>query len=248
VRGYAGGWGEIWFGRIFTLPHTLVGIGALGYLIFLILWRFFGADLPGVVTGSEISHSPKGGTSYTLKYRYQVGEETKSGTDGVSRAVYERFQSKDEPNSRVIVHYFSIEPLKHAKLRESGSLWAEMGFLALWAGFWNFVVSFAVYQFWIKPLRRRRLYRHGEATSGTLIGKRVKSGKSTTYYVTYTFREPIRGEMIVAEMQVWDVGAWNCSGNGQPLIILYAPQNPNRSTVYEFGGYRVVKPEESPKA
>ncbi|HWX20321.1 MAG TPA: hypothetical protein VN578_10515 [Candidatus Binatia bacterium] len=38
VRGNLGGTGQFWFVRIFMLPHTLIGIGAFGYLVFLILW------------------------------------------------------------------------------------------------------------------------------------------------------------------------------------------------------------------
>ncbi|HEX9047904.1 MAG TPA: hypothetical protein VF988_12845, partial [Verrucomicrobiae bacterium] len=39
VRGGPGG--GIWFGRIFMLPHTLIGIGAAGYLLFLLFLILF---------------------------------------------------------------------------------------------------------------------------------------------------------------------------------------------------------------
>jgi len=237
VRGKLGG--VLWFGRIFMLPHTLIGIGAASYLLFMLLWRVAGADVPGQVTGSEISHSRKGGDRYILKYQYRVNGQTKSGADGVSRTVYERYPSGNAANPPVPVRYFSIGPLAYAKLHEDDNLWAGIGFLALWVAFWNFVVSIFLYQYWITPLRTRRLYRMGEATLGTVLRKKVKTGKSTTCYATYAFHDPFSGKVIETEMTVWNVADWQQVVEGQPVTVLYAADNPKRSTVYELGGYRV---------
>jgi len=32
---------------------------------------------------------------------------------------------------------------------------------------------------------------------------------------------------------------WELANEGQAVTVLYAPDHPKRSTVYEFGGYKV---------
>lgn len=232
-----GGRGELWFGRIFILPHTIVGIGGAGYLVFLFLWALVGSNIPGVVTGTEITHSSKSGDRYILKYQYQAGAETKSGSGSVSQTIYDRFQSRELTN--VTVRYFSLGPLEHANLHESGYRWRSLGMTLLWVGFWNSILSVFVHELWIKPLRRRQLYRHGAATAGTVLSKRVKTGKSSYYYVSYTFTDPTTGTSVNAETQVWSKATWDRAEAGQSVTVLYAPDNPKRSTIYEFGGYYV---------
>jgi hypothetical protein len=239
LRGRLGGRGEFWFGRLFTLPHVLVGIGATGYLLFVVLWRIFGAVIPGVVTGSDISHSSKGGTYYSLKYQYQVGGQTKSGSAGVSQTAYERFQSGNPGDAHLTVRYFSIGPFERAALNTGGMLWSGAGLLFLWVGCWDLAIGVAVYQLWIKPLRLRGLFKHGLAAPGRLLSKRMQSGKSTSYYCSYTFDDPVTGSRIEAETQVWDSGVWERAAAGQPVTVLYAPDNPQRSTIYESGGYLI---------
>lgn len=237
VRGRLGG--GIWFARIFMMPHTLIGIGAAGYLVFLLLWRLLGSDIPGTVVGSKISHSSKHGDSYVLNYQFQAGGQTKSSSDGVSLALYQRYQNRNETNPPVTVHYFSIGPLEHSALHTGSSLWGEIGALTLWASFWNLIISIFLYQYWVKPLRARMLYRNGEATAGTLLRKRVQKGKTSTYYVSYKFNDPFSGKVFESEIQVWNPAEWHLAMEGQPVTVLYSRDNPKRSTVYEFGGYRV---------
>lgn len=239
VHGRLGG--SLWFTRIFLMPHMLIGIGGAGYLVFLLLWRLFGVDLPATVVGSKISHSAKHGDHYTLQYRFEADGETRSDSATVGWSIYQiyRDQAAGQSNAPVTVHYFRLGPLHHSALREGGSPWAEIGFLTLWAGFWNGILSIFVYQFWVKPIRVRLLYKYGDSTAGKLLHKRVRTGKSSTYYVSYRFNDPRSGQAYDSEIQVWKVADWLTAVEGQPVTVLFAQNNPKRSTVYEFGGYRV---------
>ena len=218
------------------MPHTLVGIGATGYLLFLFLWALIGSDIPGVVTDTEITHSSKSGDHFILKYQYQVGAETKSGSGSVSQTVYERFKSRELTN--ITVRYFSLGPQEHAALHESQKRWSSVGMTLLWVAFWDSVLSVFLYQLWIKPLRRRQLYKHGATTDGTVLNKRAKTGKNSTYYISYTFADPTTGQLITAETEVL-VADYDRARISKPVTVLYAPANPKRSTIYEFGGYYV---------
>ena len=236
--------GSIWFGRIFLLPHTLIGIGAAGYLLFLLLWQLLGTDIPGTITDKKIQYSSKHGKHYQLTYEYKAGGGPQFGTQNVSPALYQSYHPREATNPPVTVHYFAIGPMKHTALRESGSLWSGIGFMALWTGFWNLVVFIFVYQFWIKPSQAKRLYRYGEAATGTVLDKRLSATRSSTrkptYYVSYEFREPSSGQTLQNEIQVWNPAAWEQAEDGQIITVLYLRDNPRQNTAYEFGGYRVV--------
>jgi hypothetical protein len=204
------------------------------------MWRVFGTDIPGVATGTEVEPYSKG-IHYRVKYTYQLGNETKAATEAVSHDVYERFHQQEKDKPSVTVHYFALGSFEHRRLREAGSLWLGLGGIALWAGFWNTVISVALYQLWVVPLRRRRLYKYGEATSGTLVAKREQRGRSTTYYMTYTFRVNETGELLQVESEAANVAMWKMTPVGQQVTVLYARDNPERSTIYELGGYGVLE-------
>jgi hypothetical protein len=239
VHGSPGG--RIWFTRMFIMPHTLIGIGAASYLVFLLLWCLFGTDLPATVVDSNVSHSSKHGDSYNLKYRFETGGETRFDSDTVNWSIYQTYQNQNPGQTKpsVTARYLGLGPLHHSALLQGGSPWSKIGGLALWAGFWNGILSVFVYQFWVKPIRTRLLYKYGASTSGKLLHKRESTGKSTTYYVSYRFSDPFSGHEYESEIQVWKAEDWQQAVEGQPVTVLFAQNNPKRSTVYEFGGYRV---------
>ena len=82
------------------------------------------------------------------------------------------------------------------------------------------------------------LYRHGHPTDGTVLGKRTKPGKTPRYYITYSFLHPDTGDLRNAETEVL-VADYDRAKINQPVTVLYAPGHPQRSTLYEFGGYHV---------
>jgi hypothetical protein len=233
--------GGIWFTRIFIMPHLLVGIGAAGFLVFLLLWRLFGADLPATVVDAKVSHSSKHGDSYTLKYRFEAGGQTRFDSQSVGWPLYQTYQNQTPGQALppLTVHYLGLGPLHHSALREAGSLWSIIIFLTLWAVFWNGILSLFVYQIWVKPIRTRLLYKYGASTAGKLLAKRVRTGKSSTHYISYRFNDPFSGREYESEIQVWKTEDWLPAVEGQAVTVLFAQNNPKRSTVYEFGGYRV---------
>jgi len=222
------------------MPHTLIGIGGAGYVLLLSLWALFGADVPGVVTSADVYHSIKNRDSYTLKYTFQIGGQTKSGSEGVGYDLYQRYKSPSDTNPPVTVRYFSIAGSKHAALHTNRSLWGEIWKLALAMIFWNLVVGVFVYQLWVKPLRARWLYKYGETVTGTLLRKRMETRKSAYYYITYSFHHPYSGQTLEKEIEVWHEPLWNLAVEGQPVTVLFSRNNPKYSTVYEFGGYQVL--------
>jgi hypothetical protein len=236
VRGVLSGGGEGWFGRLFTLPHTLIGIGATAYWLFLWCWAWFGADVDALVTGTEVQESRKGGTTYLVRYEYRTDGELKSGSSAVSFGDYNRYKAEGN-RARVTVHHLSFWLFDHTTLREHVSLWNPAGGFTIWVLFWDTAIGLAVYMLWIKPLRTRWLYKYGQTASGVVVGKRTQSGKGTRYYVSYVFQQPLTGEQLKGEVEVPQVADYDGASIHQPVTVLFAPTKPKRSTIYEFGGY-----------
>jgi len=238
------GGGEAWFGRLFTLPHTLVGIGATAYWLFLWCWIFFGADLPAVVTGTDVQTSRKSGSSYLVKYEFRAEGEVKQGSSGVSFDDYQRYRAQDNPKPVLTVRHLSFWLFEHTELRSHVRWWNPAGAFTLWIGFWDTAVGAFFYMLWIKPLRIRWLYRHGEATPGRVTNKGTESGKSTRYYVSYVFEHPYTGEQLKGEVEALKRVDYDSTRIGQPVTVLYAPNKVKRNTMYELGGYGVFEANE----
>ena len=236
VRGFLSGGGEAWFGRLFTLPHTLVGLGATAYWLFLWCWAWFGTDLDAVVTGTEVQQSRKGGTTYRVRYDYRTDGEPKSDSSAVSFDDYNRYKVEGN-KAHVTVRHLSFWLFEHADLREQVSPWNPAGPFTIWILFWDSAMGLVVCLLWLKPLRTRWLYKYGETASGVVVSKRTQSGKQTKYYVSYLFDEPLTGQQFKREMEVERAADYDRAHINQPVTVLFAPTKPRRSTVYEFGGY-----------
>jgi hypothetical protein len=226
-------------GRIVSLIFIPVEIGSIAYLLLLVLWAMFGTDVPGAVTGWRTSHSSKGGTHYHLEYRYELGDQIRSGSDDVGYSFYTHYRSSNERNQPVTVRYYSVGSLTYDGLPAGGHLWTHVGFIAFWVAFCTFATGMFIYQSWITPRRRRLLYQEGEATAGTIVRKRARRSKSTTYYVTSRFDDPYSGKPIETEMLVWKADDWELAKEGESVTVLYSKDNPRRNVVYEYGGYCV---------
>src|SRR5437763_8014596 len=235
VRGLLSGGGGGWFGRLFTLPHLLAGIGCTAYWLFLWCWAWFGADADAVVKGTEVRESRKAGTTYLVRYEYRSGGEIKSGSSAVNFEDYRRYQAEGD-KARVTVRHLSFWLFDHTERREQVRLWNPAGAFTIWILFWDSAMGLGVYMLWIKPLRTRWLYQYGETASGVVVGKRTQAGKGTRYYVAYVFSDPLSGEQLKGEIEVAPADYDRASIN-QPVTALFAPTQPRRNTVYEFGGY-----------
>ena len=66
----------------------------------------------------------------------------------------------------------------------------------------------------------------------------VLIGIGVAGYLSYRFNDPFSGQALGSEIQVWKADDWQQAVEGQPVTVLFAHNNPQRSTVYEFGGYR----------
>ncbi len=109
----------------------------------------------------------------------------------------------------------------------------------LFALFWNSIVFLFQWEITVVPLIRRGLVVRGRPIMGRIVDKKTQTGKTTTYYVLYTYDtdlgQPQRGKMAVARE------LWNGVQPGQLMTVLYDRSRPRRSVIYALGNYEAVR-------
>ena len=82
------------------------------------------------------------------------------------------------------------------------------------------------------------MYRTGQVTEGTVVSKRTSTGKSTSYYVKYTFDDPTTGEPVTHE-SLTNRSIWYGVSEGQNVTVIFDPSRPKRNAAYELGDYEI---------
>jgi hypothetical protein len=242
-RDVQGGVGcAIWFLRLFILPHMCVGVFLISQLFLSILDAAFGTDVRATVTKAYTKPASKDGTIYYLNYQYSAGGRDYTNSESVGAATFAAVGHPEDVENRettVRVRHFEVGPFHHHQLTQGHSAWRGAGEALVFALFWNGIVSVFVYLGWVAPIRRHLLVRHGFATEGTIVSRRERSGKGTTYYAKFRFRNPENGIEVEREMSLPGEAAYDTAQPGRPVTVLYSPRNPRRAVIYEFSGYTV---------
>jgi hypothetical protein len=223
----------IWFGRVFVLPHTLVGLGILVAVAVHALWVLFGVETTGHVEGAHTG-SRKGQTTYWVQYSYQTKSGTLTSSSDVPQPMYRALSS---PLGREIqVSHYELGPVHLSGLADVGSPLGRLGAMMFFAAFWNGIMSVFLYGLWVMPYRQKQLVALGTATSGKVVRKRTQQRKNTTYYVSYAF-ETAAGEPVQAEMST-SRALFQKVEEEQAVTVIYWPEQPSRSTVQGLGDYQ----------
>jgi hypothetical protein len=239
---HGGGGCALWFIRLFIMPHVLAGIVIAGQCVLAILTAAFGTDLMATVTKASTHQGSKGGTTYNLKYRYEVAGRQFTNSDSVGYTTYAAVAATGELEGeagRVRVRCLQLGPYVHHLLIEGRSAWGTTGGLLVFALFWNAIVSVFVTLVWIMPIRRRLLVKNGETTAGTIVSTRTRQGKGTSYYAKFRFRDPRTGGEIERETDAISYEQYQAATSDRPVTVIYSPRNPKRALAYEFCAYTV---------
>lgn len=223
----------LWFGRLFIVPHTLVGVGLALYVLARVFVQLAGTPIVAVVDRASTTLSRKGRTVYNIDYHYVVDGQRVDGSKSATAISY----PTEQPGARLPgrVAEFAGHPL--LVLDHGG-----VGDTAMLIGaviFWNGILSVFLFQFWVAPAIRRRLVESGSAAEGTLIDLTRSSGRGVTYRITYEF-VPAGQRTAITAKQAVERSDYEWGRAGQPTIVFYRADAPQKSTPYEFSGYEIV--------
>lgn len=127
---HGGPGGQIWFLRIFILPHMAAGVGMAAFFVLTVAVALFGTETNGTVLGTRTSHSSKGGTTYHLTYRYYAGWRCWTNSTTVSWNLFARLSGpRNLEGDPVLIKlkYLALGPAHYQLLTEEGQVWKQAG-------------------------------------------------------------------------------------------------------------------------
>lgn len=104
------------------------------------------------------------------------------------------------------------------------------------------LLSFTLYlAIILRPRQHKRLYTHGAAVAGVVTRKDTRTTKyGTIYWVHYSFTPASGAGTLAAIATVPGQEEYDAAIVGQTVTILHEPENPKRSTIYQYCGFRCV--------
>jgi hypothetical protein len=102
----------------------------------------------------------------------------------------------------------------------------------------------------IAPWRTRRLLRDGSIASGVILERKQTEGKGACLALTYEYEVPApdlgqipRGTVLVQAKAKFPGLDFVGTAVGDSITVVYHPDHPRRSVIYEYADYRFVIPE-----
>lgn len=213
----------------FVLPHTLIGLGLIGGVVFLSLFIGLGTERTARVV-SVTQSTYKGRPSWQLTYEYENDGRRFEGHGAYSAP------PPFAPTAPFPVHAFNLGPLEQSQPVDQFTPFVLFGAIAFCL-FWNGILFTFHYNFWIRPLRWRRLVREGQPHRALLTSKREFGGRGKSWLVHYRYEldlQSFEGKMTVRkeDFATAEVGA--------AVTVLVNPERPKQSVLYAYCPWKVI--------
>jgi hypothetical protein len=158
---------QLWFIRLFILPHTFAGVFLLGQTLLAFLWLVGGDDTIGRITRAWTEQHK--GTCYYVAYQYDIGT-VHSDQTSISESLYQQLpesirhpqesspEQEDSPTTLLRLRVFNFGNLKKVSSLPPYGRYpiVEFGQTFFVTAFWNGILSVFLYQAWVRPYRLRR--------------------------------------------------------------------------------------------
>ena len=225
------------FGRLFILPHMIVGIGMLIMAPLTIVKVYFGESTQGVIVKKWITTGED--TNYHVKYQYDADGVHHGGERTCSKSAYDAIGDPQESEAPVEIRRINVFGVNMDEAILPGeSRLGRISFYLLFGFVWNAILSVFVYVLWIHPWRTRQLYRWGKPVPGRICSKRISSGEDMSYYLGFEFIQPKFG-MLRTELSVTS-DRFMQAREGQLVTVLCYLHKRWPAVVYEYGDYHCV--------
>jgi hypothetical protein len=226
------------FGWIVTIVYLATLLWSAGYLLLLLCTLYLGVDIPAQIVNVRTSHSNRHGTSYGVDFIYKLNGHEHDGSASIPEEMFHRFdgalRSRDAKERQVTIRNFAAGPFKHVDFTPNSQLLSDLPLPLLIIAL-LFIFRFLLYtQVWL-------LYRYGNAVTGVIHGKRIRTTRNSTYYyLAYSFPDPNGGGEIKKEFDCGRRVLYNAAHTGDRITVLYSVR---RAVPYEYGPCRVVLPD-----
>lgn len=222
------------FLRVVLAPLMLLGAVAAAVLVIATLWYFFGSNHVVKIDAVTDRVRPKMPIEHTAQYHLVLHGHTFSGDQVVADAD----MGKKDP---VHLRTFGRWPFVYAQslAGQDSGLWHLLGvwLIAPWLIALGLLAAyFAI----VRPWREKQLYLTGLAVQGEIVRKmQAFRGKSLSLSALYEFTTATNETQIAS--QTLSPSQFKEIKAGQPVIVLYDPSTPEKSLLYDYRGYELVR-------
>jgi hypothetical protein len=208
--------------QLFLLPHTIVGIGMLGWALLQLIVLAFGTTVPGTLYDVSYTRGSKGGYTYHARYEYRFNGTVYTGKGQISASDY-RFASTGQA---VQIKLLPMLPeTGEVLLIPGGNPRGNGTMMLLMALFWNAFLSVFYIILYGPMWKAKTLVRNGIAVRGRVVDKQIQRGKNTSYLVHYEYMPlpSTASDAMPGTFSSGSVGPWASSAS------LNAPSTPIQS-------------------
>ena len=214
---------------VFTIPHTLVGLGLIAATLYLAAFEL----LAPTETGTVETINPimvKGHRQWSVSYFWsrEGRRHEESHSYGAEPSL--------TPGATFPVKAFVLAGIAYATPVDEHN---PLGVLCLlcFAVFWNLIIGTAHYQLWVVPRQLRRLVREGQPVVGEVIGKKIRTGRRGSASLRYRFESlgaPVEDWMLIRPEE------FDAVAIGAKVTVLFDPDRPRRNVLYAYGPWKVA--------
>ena len=239
----------VWLGRLFILPHTLVGLGLISVVILGPFWAMYGVDRTAKVVDISVQRGrdSKERNTYYLTYVHSPFGTERRKTQSVPLEEFSRVvgttdgsmpvQNLESSYKDVRVRGWGNPPLYYEQIvGPTESPWEYYIGPAVMCVFWNALLVVFIKPIYYTPWRLRQVYRTGDADPG-VITNRWDGDKGTAGWIRYEFRAGGTGETVSAKIAVRDKATYDATAIGQTVTVLHPPGKAKPSVAYDVGPY-----------
>jgi hypothetical protein len=243
------------FGWVFLLTFLLGTVGAGLALLNELAYRFLGHDVSAAVTSLHEHPDGDGGYKRIAHYTYTPGpgHAARMESARIDHRVFRELQKPfmidtipddvtfpaDRPGV-LAVRVYTLGPIVYGRPveHEHGLLFWLIPVLVLIV---SIPTTYLAYQGLIVRGRKRRwLTENGVAVAGTITARRQEANEDAMVWLAdYEFRP--EGAKKLAGGSIWlrSEKAYEHAQPGARVTVIYDPGDVGRSTVYEYGEFRV---------
>ena len=226
VRRKPGTLAPLLLGRILTAPVLAAVVAIVALVVLEPLVVFLIPAQPARVVGREVDQHR--GSAYYIDYRFDRSGFT--GRDQVLLAEYSAFQLGET----VKAHLIHLGPLGYSALDRSPRAYARYRMIAWYAALFALMIGWILfYAIWLLPWRAYWLTRHGQATFGAIVEKRVIHTLRRDLHFTLTYQFKAGGTLRAKRIRI-SPRRYDSANLKDLVIILFDPVRPSRNIVYDY--------------
>jgi hypothetical protein len=225
---------------IFLIPFYTLAFVLTGHVILSLLTPVLGTPIPGTTISTRIDTEGEDDHNiYKLYYTYQLNGQKIQTWDKLPQSDFQQIHANPHPQP-ITVYYLSLGPFSRSNPNTLSSQFGRIFCLIIVTIIWDTVFLGAAIYYWLKHRKIKHLLQHGAATSGIIVSKRkVDSSDHPEHYITYSYTHPFTGQTLAIECHI-DAKPWESARTNQTVTVIYDPDQPHKSLVYEFSYYKII--------